>query len=257
MSAVTLFHAAPSYYSMIARLTLALGDITYESRQMDIHRGMDQLSPGYGLINPHLTVPALKTDSLTLADSRDILAWAVRERPGIFGNGGVKDQAILDAHYAISIEGLTFGRTMLRFPPLRLFFPRLLAKVCRDLRARQAAYPALAGVYEKKIQQNEARIRFFKEGSLVEKVEDLRQQAHRFIRMIPVPAGIYLWGDHPSQSDVVLAVFIARLMMIGEVKVLAERPDLVLWFDRMKKTPAYQASDIWTRFSLRRILFRR
>lgn len=252
MATIRLYHADPSYYSMIARLALAIGDIPYESCRMDIHRDKTQLRPEYAAINPHLTVPTLKVGDRTLADSRDILTWVVRERPEAFILGEL-DAAILDAHYALSIENLTFGRTMLRFAPLRWFFPKLLARVCGDLRQRNVAHPELADVYEAKIRQNEARIRFFSEGDLSGKIEALRHQSRDLIKMIPTPVGDYLWGDHPSPSDVILTVFLARLVMIGERDLVADRPDLVRWFGRMQETEAYAHSDIWTRFSLRQI----
>jgi glutathione S-transferase len=55
-----LFHAAPSYYSMVARLALAEAGVAYVSRLMDIHLAKQQLSPAYRKLNPHMTVPTLR-----------------------------------------------------------------------------------------------------------------------------------------------------------------------------------------------------
>ncbi len=254
MAELRLHNALSSYYSMIARLALAVGGMEYTSRVMDIHRGREQLTPDYGAINPHLTVPALETGTETLADSREILTWVVRERPEVFIHGGEAEKAFLDTHYAFSIEGLTFGRTMLRWPILKWVFPRLLAKMCASLRLQQKAHPELSEVFASKILQNEARIRFFREGSLRDKVEALRQSAENLIASVPVPKGAYLFGEKPSAADVVLAVFLARLQMIGAWALVSSRPDLIAWFERISATPAYQTADVWSVFSLRRVL---
>jgi len=254
MADLRLHHALSSYYSMIARLALAVGGVEYTSRVMDIHRGREQLTPEYGAINPRLTVPALETGTEILADSREILAWVVRERPEVFIDGGAIEKAFLEAHYAFSIEGLTFGKTMLRWPILKWVFPSLLAKMCASLRLQQKAYPELGEVFANKILQNEARIRFFSEGVLKDKVEALRASAGQLIASVPVPKGLYLLGEKPSAADVVLAVFLARLHMIGEWALVSSRPDLIAWFERISATPAYQAADVWSVFSLRRVL---
>jgi len=254
MAVPRLYHAISSYYSMIARLSLAFAGIDYSSRVMDIHRRREQLTPEYGAINPHMTVPALMTGTGILDDSRDILAWAVRERPEVFIEGGESESSFLDAHAAFSIEGLTFGTAMLRWPILKWIFPRLLAKACASLRIQQKDHPELSEVFANKTAQNEARIRFFTEGSLKEKVETLRLGASDLIARIPHPRGIYLYGDKPSAADVVVAVFLARLKMIGEGGLVADRPDLMAWFERISNTPAYQVADVWTQISFKRIL---
>jgi tetrachloro-p-hydroquinone reductive dehalogenase len=254
MAISRLYHAVSSYYSMIAHLALAIAGIDYSSRVMDIHRRREQLTPEYGAINPHMTVPALVTETSILDDSRDILKWAVRERPEVFVDGGESEQSFLNAHAAFSIEGLTFGTAMLRWPLLKWVFPRLLAKACASLRRQQKDHPDLDEVFANKTAQNEARIRFFTQGSLKEKVETLSATAADLLARVPPPRGIYLYGDKPSAADVVLAVFLARLKMIGEWALVADRPDLMAWFDRISVTPAYQAADVWTVFSLKRVV---
>ena len=254
MAILRLHHAPSSYYSMIARLALSMGQIEYSSHVMDIHRRKEQLAPEYGRINPHLTVPALETGEGICADSREILAWVIRERSNVFLESTPEVQAILDTHYAFSIEGFTFGSAMLRIPPLHWLFPRLLAKVCRDLEKLKDADLAQAQVFENKIRQNEARIQFFTAGSLREKVAALREEAAALIASVPAPKGFYLMGEKPSAADVVLAVFWARMNMVGAAEVQAPRQDLKDWFARISETPAYQAADIWSTFSIRRVL---
>ena len=74
-----LFHAAPSYYSMVARLALAEAGVGYTSRLMDIHLAKQQLSPAYRRLNPHMTVPTLRGPDLLLTDSAQILGYAAQQ----------------------------------------------------------------------------------------------------------------------------------------------------------------------------------
>jgi Glutathione S-transferase, N-terminal domain len=64
-----LYHAASSYYSMIARLALAEGGIAYEPVFVEIHFRMAQQQPDYVRLNPNMTVP-----TLVLADASSIRA---------------------------------------------------------------------------------------------------------------------------------------------------------------------------------------
>lgn len=50
-----LYHAAPSFFSQIARLALAEKGATYSRREIDIHMRMDQISPEYAKIHPEMT----------------------------------------------------------------------------------------------------------------------------------------------------------------------------------------------------------
>jgi hypothetical protein len=45
--------------------------------------------------------------------------------------------------------------------------------------------------------------------------------------------------------------------MIGAGALVAHRPDLIAWFDRFSATPGYQSADVWTVFSLKRLLTHR
>ena len=71
-----LFHAAPSYFSMVARLALAEAEVPTINRLMDIHLAKQQLSPAYRQLNPKMTVPTLRGPGILLTDSSQILAYA-------------------------------------------------------------------------------------------------------------------------------------------------------------------------------------
>ena len=108
-----LFHAAPSYYSMVARLALAEAGIPSISRLLDIHIAKQQLSPAYRRLNPNMTVPTLRGPDLLLTDSAQILAYAAAHAVSPWADADpARQTGIADAvagHYAISIETLTFS----------------------------------------------------------------------------------------------------------------------------------------------------
>jgi len=63
----------------------------------------------------------------------------------------------------------------------------------------------------------------------------------------------WLFGARISRADVVLAVLIARLVMVEEW-ALVQRDDLRQWWIRYQRRPAFAAAEIWTRFRRGRFL---
>lgn len=133
-----LYSAPSSYYSMIARLALLECGATFNTRRMDIHLAKEQLSPWYLAINPAMTVPALIDENQSWTDSRAIL-----EKSALIAGNQWYDadpslaphiQEIVDAHYAISIERLTFAKAMTRFKPLHILFPACLSELLITLK---------------------------------------------------------------------------------------------------------------------------
>jgi glutathione S-transferase len=256
MSSITLYHAPSSYYSMIARFALIEANAPYCGRKMDIHFAKDQLSGWYAAINPLMTVPALADGETRLIDSAAILAYAQSKAGSSWQEPGPAINRIVEAHYTISIERLTFAHAMNRIPPLRFLLPRLLLRVCRHLERRAQAAPEHRDALLAKARLNHERIDYFTTGSLKEKLEIERQHVRQFVTSLPAPASnAWLCGDKLSAADIVVAVLLARLRMINEWTTLSDRPDIVLWFERISARPAFSQADIWTQFSLRRMLF--
>ncbi|MFN8643809.1 MAG: glutathione S-transferase [Candidatus Binatia bacterium] len=247
-----LYHAASSYYSMIARLALREAGVAYDERRLDIHRAKEQLAPWYVAINPHMTVPTLVEGPAVWRDSRDILAVAAARAGAAWEPPSAASEAVVAAHYAIPIERLTFARMMTRLPPLRFLFPRLLRRIVRDLEAElpTAADPSAVRA---KIAVNRERIAYFGGGDLRDKLEAERAHVRRFLAALPAPVDL-LFGPRPSSADIVTAVLLSRLRMIGEWALTAARGDIAAYLDRMAARPAFAAADVWTRFQLRRLL---
>jgi hypothetical protein len=132
-----LFHAAPSYYSMVARLALAEAGVGYTSRLMDIHLAKQQLSPAYRRLNPHMTVPTLRGPDLLLTDSAQILGYAAQqaeqraERAWADGDASRAEaiQRAVAGHYALSIETLTFGKVLATRPWFKPVMVRMLSGI--------------------------------------------------------------------------------------------------------------------------------
>lgn len=247
-----LYHAASSYYSMIARLALREAGVAFEEHRLDIHVAQEQLAPWYVAINPHMTVPTLVDDATVWCDSRDILAVAAARAGAAWEPASAASEAVVAAHYAIPIERLTFARLMTRIPPLRIVFPRLLRRIVRRLEAELPG-AADADAVRAKIAVDRERIAYFGGGGLREKLAAEREHVRRFVAALPTPAA-FLFGARPSSADIVTAVLLARLHMIGEWALTAARPDVADYFARMAARPPFAAADVWTRFQLRRML---
>ena len=106
--AMRLYHAPPSYYSMIARLALAETGIAYRSTILDIHLRQQQFDPHYVRLNPNMTVPTLVAGDATYTDSRDILELACPAK------ADSDTQRWLDRLYAFPVEDLTMGGWLVR-----------------------------------------------------------------------------------------------------------------------------------------------
>lgn len=258
-----LYHAPSSYYSMIARLALNEAQVPYESQKMDIHLAKEQLSPWYLAINPHMTVPTGVQADRVLCDSRDILRFAAEQAHDMWMDSDQTRQADIDLivqqFYAIPIERLTFVKAMTRFAPLRVVFPRLLARIIKNLQAEllRCDNPHIAQAIRQKIHVNEDRIAYFKQGRLIDKLDQERGHITAFLTQLKLGrSDTFLLGSRISSADIVVAVLVGRLYMLGETSLLSVNPAIEAWFERMQARPAFIKSDIWVRFQPWRIAFR-
>ena len=251
-----LFHAGPSYYSMVARLALAEAGVSTVSRLLDIHFAKQQLSPAYRQLNPQMTVPTLRGPDLLLTDSSEILAFAARHAGEQWADADPARQAgIADAvqgHYRISIETLTFSKLLSTRPWFKPLVMKVLSGVIRSLERQARRCPEHAEPLLAKAAQNRERLVVLTQAPSQEVLGEQRQQVAAYLAGLPpVVAGGWLFGRRVSSADVVLAVLCARLAMAGELTLLS-RPDLQGWWQRMQQRPAFAAADVWTRFQRRR-----
>lgn len=253
-----LFHAAPSYYSMVARLALAEAGIPFTSRLIDIHLAKQQLSDPYRALNPHMTVPTLRGPDLLLTDSSEILAFAASRAGDAWCDADAGQapaiRAAVQGHYAISIETLTFSKLLTSRPLLKPLVTRLLSGLSRQLDQRAAHTTVDPEALRAKAQQDRERLHTFTATPAAVTLAAQRAQVQAYLHGLPaVQDGPWLFGSRISSADVVLAVLLARLSMAGELALL-ERADLQRWWQRYQGRQAVQAADLWTRFQRRRFV---
>jgi len=255
MSDLELFHAAPSYFSMVARLALAEAGLPYCSRLLDIHLAKQQLSPAYRRLNPQMTVPTLRGPDLLLTDSSQILAFAAHQAQVPWADADPARQAgiasAVAGHYALSIEELTFSKLLSRRPWFKPVMVRLLTGINASLERDQRRFPAQKELLESKQAQNRARLAVFRDRPATDVLSEQRAQVASYLAQLPpVIAGGWLFGRQISSADVVLAVLVSRLEMSGE-QALLSRPDLQQWWQRYQQRESVAKADLWTRFKRR------
>jgi glutathione S-transferase len=253
-----LFHAAPSYYSMVARLALAEAEVPTISRLMDIHLAKQQLSSAYRQLNPAMTVPTLRGPGFLLTDSSQILAYAAEHTATPWADADPSrreaiQRAVAD-HYAISIETLTFSKLLASRPWFKRVMVTMLSGINAKLEREVQRAPDQAALLEAKIQVNKRRLAVFRDRPAGQVLAEQRQQVSAYLASLPpVVASGWLFGGAISSADVVLAVLMSRLSMAGELSLLS-RMDLQGWWQRFQQRPAFGQAELWTRFMRRRFL---
>lgn len=251
-----LFHAAPSYYSMLARLALAEAELAYTGRLLDIHLAKQQLQEPYRRLNPHMTVPTLRGPGLLLTDSGEILRYAADQAGSTWADADPERQpviqAVVDGHAAIAIETLTFSKLLASRPWALPLITRLLAGLVQSLERQAAtATGADAAALQTKAEQNRERLTTFTATPAAQTLAAMRAQVLAFLNGLPAAdPEAWLCGGRISRADLVVAVLCARLAMTGEGALL-QRPDLQDWWTRYQQRPAFSAAAVWTRFQRR------
>lgn len=253
-----LFHAPSSYYSMVARLALVEAHLPWISRVLDIHLARQQLSDAYRLLNPGMTVPTLRGRDLVLTDSIEILAFAATQAGCLWADDDPdlrrEITAVVQEHAALSIETLTFSKLLASNPRLVPFVARLLRGLSHNLERRAGCTDRDPAALRAKATQNRERLQRFTQAPAAETLRAMRAQVLGFLQRLPVVApDQWLFGARISRADMVLAVLIARLVMVEEW-ALVQRDDLRQWWSRYQRRPAFAAAEVWTGFRRGRFL---
>lgn len=243
---------------MVARLALTEAQLPWTSRLLDIHLAKQQLSEGYRLLNPAMTVPTLRGAGLLLTDSAEILAFAAAQAGPLWADAdpGLRDgiALVVRGHYSISIETLTFSKLLTTTPQLKPLVAGLLSGLSRELDRRASQTERDPASLRAKAEQDRQRLQTFTQQPASETLAAMRMQVQDFLQGLPLVAPQqWLFGPRISQADVVLAVLMARLSMADEA-ALVQRDDLRQWWDRYQQRPSFQKAEIWSRFRRRRFL---
>ncbi|MEP7301865.1 MAG: glutathione S-transferase [Caldimonas sp.] len=105
---ITLYDCATAPSPRRARILLAEKRVAHETVQVDLRNG-EQLSEAYRKVNPHCTVPALRTDEgLLLTDNAAIAAYleARFPEPALAGVTPQEKAEIASWHWRVEFEGL-------------------------------------------------------------------------------------------------------------------------------------------------------
>jgi glutathione S-transferase len=105
---ITLYDCSTAPSPRRARILLAEKGVAHETVPVDLRNG-EQLSAAYRQINPHCTVPTLRTDDgLTLTDNAAIAAYleARYPQPPLLGTTPAEKAEVASWNWRIEFEGL-------------------------------------------------------------------------------------------------------------------------------------------------------
>ena len=105
---ITLYDCATAPSPRRARILLAEKGVAHDTVQVDLKTG-EQMGDAYRQINPHCTVPALRTgDGLLLTDNAAIAAWleASFPEPPLLGTTPAEKAEVASWNWRIEFEGL-------------------------------------------------------------------------------------------------------------------------------------------------------
>jgi len=105
---ITLYDCSTAPSPRRARILLAEKGVAHETVQVDLRNG-EQLGDAYRRINPHCTVPTLRTDDgLSLTDNAAITAYleARYPEPPLLGSTPAEKAEIASWNWRIEFEGL-------------------------------------------------------------------------------------------------------------------------------------------------------
>ena len=105
---ITLYDCSTAPSPRRARILLAEKGVRHDTVQVDLRAG-EQLGEAFRRINPHCTVPALRTDDgLLLTDNAAIAAWleARFPEPALLGQTPREKAEIASWNWRIEFEGL-------------------------------------------------------------------------------------------------------------------------------------------------------
>jgi len=244
-----LYHAAPSHYSMIARLALVEAGCDFTGRIVDIHRARENQEPWYVRLNPEMTVPTLVLGEEVLPDSRLILRH-------LFPNAeeGAAGE-LLDRLYRFPVDVFTFTWLMRWNPIARFMIPRKLARIRAQMLQLADANPDLADLYRARAAVFDHRVTEFSQPP-GPRWTPLRAQVRDLLAILEaaLPGQAFLSGPTLGATDVVATVFLARLHFCRQGGMLSDFPAVAEYWRRMRGRDSFARADVWDRLHPRLLL---
>ena len=146
---ITLHDCATAPSPRRARILLAEKGVAHDTVQVDLKTG-EQMGEAYRQINPHCTVPALRTgDDLLLTDNAAIAAWleASFPEPPLLGITPAEKAEVASWNWRIEFEGLQAIAEALRngSPAMSIARCRIRWTTRRSPRSRNAGARGCSG----------------------------------------------------------------------------------------------------------------
>lgn len=249
---ITLYNIPPSLCSQKVRLVLVEKDVPYRNHWVDIGLTAENYEPWYVKLNPKCVVPTLVNGEEVVTDSLVIMRYVAErfEGPSLIPEDPVERERM--EHWYALAESLDFRLfTFSSVPPRIISFG--LGKKLKKLRAYAKKYPELRAEYEAKIED----ISGLKEQSRdPQRIERQRADVNReFDALDEVLAEHpFIAGASYSLADVIWTVSLTRLTFLKQRALIASRPNLAAYFQRMRARPSYEEATLYPHFRIRPML---
>lgn len=251
MSEVLLYHVPPSFYSQIARISLAEKGVRWKSKWLAAGPPtFESYEPWYMRLNPGGTVPTLVHDGHCIPDSFAIARYADQhfEGPALIP-AAIRPEVErwMEKLGDISLRELSYGAEKLAW-----IAPRINAWRIRRLKKQERKYPALADIYREKQKDIEGFSANFRNPAHVEKI---REQVRNAFGEMETTLGKHPWlcGEQYTLADAFWTVAVARFTFL-DLDPLSGRPALADWYSRVKTRPSFRAADVWESFKVSKLL---
>jgi glutathione S-transferase len=226
-----LYHSATSVCAIKVRLTLEEKALAWTGELLSLQRG-DQYRPEYLKLNPNAVVPTLVHDGRVLIESTLIIEYLDEAFP----------------------EPALMPREPYRRALARLWMKKIddsLHAACSTLTFAIAFRNRFLGLSPQALEERLARIpnpayRERQRLSIAHGVDAphvadaVRAYDRYFAEMeLALERSDYLAGDEYSLADVAVTSYINRARMLAMDRLMADRPRLAAWFERVKSRPSF------------------
>ncbi|GBF89455.1 TCHQD class glutathione S-transferase [Raphidocelis subcapitata] len=236
----TLFDHPLAFHPGKARLALVEKQVPFNSKVINLFNG-DSLKPDYLKVNPAGTVPALAAaDGRVLCtQSREIVEFVDKLGGAPLGGAGADRKLVASWIAKVDAwDGNLYAAG--NAPSAAKLLGSITAFKIKFAEARAKENPELAGTYAKKIAGMKAADAEGRDAAAVEanrrQLAALLDEAEAQLTKTP-----FLAGSDYSMADVMMTPVIFRTGVAGQTKdLLAPRPKVSDYWDRLKARPSYQ-----------------
>lgn len=248
--AVQLYHMAPSFYSTLARLTLAEKGVSYEAISVNIGPMMENYQPWYMKMHPEGVVPLLAHDGQLITETTTIMRYIDDTFPGppLSPQEPSARQALdewLDRLAAFPTREYSYGlQSLALLKPLQNHSYTLRRSV---LRKHAKQHPELASLYQARLDDID---QWQATSNDPEKWQGLQEQLEQLIEALKQSLADdreWLLGTQYTLADVWWTVLFSRLRQFKQEHLWQNgaAPKLEAYDKRLRARPSFQQADVW------------